>query len=109
VIPDGAYIPAEGMNGNGQRNTQGRVTSTYYSPTLKKGIAMGLLKHGPSRMGEVVEFTKMAGGTVKAKVVNPVFYGSERGEAGCLNRFRPLAGPAFDGLCQHPRDRAPWA
>jgi sarcosine oxidase subunit alpha len=73
VIEDGAYIPAEGVNGNGQRNTQGRVTSTYFSPTLKKGIAMGLLKHGPSRMGEVVEFTKMAGGTVKAKVVNPVF------------------------------------
>jgi sarcosine oxidase, subunit alpha len=73
VIEDGAYIPAEGMNANNQRNTQGRVTSTYYSPTLKKGIAMGLLKHGPARMGEVVEFTKMAGGTVKARVVNPVF------------------------------------
>lgn len=73
VIEDGAYIPAEGVNGNGQRNVQGRVTSTYYSPTLKKGIAMGLLQNGPGRMDEVVEFTRMSGGTTKARVVNPVF------------------------------------
>ncbi len=32
VIPDGCYIVADGMNANGQRNMQGRVTSTYYSP-----------------------------------------------------------------------------
>jgi sarcosine oxidase, subunit alpha len=74
VIPDGAYIVADGTNANGQRNTQGRVTSTYYSPTLKQGIAMGLLKQGPSRMGEVVEFNTVAGGTVKAKVRETVFY-----------------------------------
>ena len=74
VIPDGAYIIAEGRNANGQRNTQGRVTSTYYSPTLKKGIAMGLIRHGPDRMGEVVEFNTVAGGTVKARIVDPVFY-----------------------------------
>ena len=44
------------MNANGQGNTQGRVTSTYYSPTLKRGIAMGLIKGGLERMGDVVEF-----------------------------------------------------
>ncbi|WP_137112957.1 sarcosine oxidase subunit alpha family protein [Rhodobacter sp. SY28-1] len=74
VIPDGSYIIADGTNANGQRNTQGRVTSTYYSPTLKRGIAMGLLKHGPSRMGEVVEFNTVAGGTVKARVRDTVFF-----------------------------------
>jgi len=74
VIADGAYIPAAGANANGQRNVQGRVTSTYHSPTLGKGIAMGLLHRGPARMGEVVEFTAEGGGTVKARVVNPVFY-----------------------------------
>jgi sarcosine oxidase subunit alpha len=56
VLPDGAYAMAEGENANGQRNTQGRVTSTYHSPTLGKGIAMGLVLHGPDRMGEVIEF-----------------------------------------------------
>ena len=74
VIPDGAYVIADGVNANGQRNTQGRVTSTYHSPTLNRGIAMGLLKHGPDRMGEVVEFNTVAGGTVKARVRDTVFY-----------------------------------
>lgn len=75
VIADGAYVPAPGVNGNGQRNVQGRVTSTYLSPTLKKGIAMGLLKNGPQRMGEIVEFTTADGkGMVQARVTSPVFY-----------------------------------
>jgi sarcosine oxidase subunit alpha len=74
VIPDGAYVLAEGVNANGQRNVQGRVTSTYYSPTLKRGIAMGLLRHGPGRLGEVVEFNTVSGGTVKARVRDTVFY-----------------------------------
>ncbi|MDP3265022.1 MAG: sarcosine oxidase subunit alpha family protein [Tabrizicola sp.] len=74
AIPDGAYIVADGTNGNGQRNVQGRVTSTYHSPTLKRGIAMGLLKHGPQRMGEVVEFNTIQGETVKARVRDTVFF-----------------------------------
>ena len=77
VIPDGSYIIADGTNANGQRNTQGRVTSTYYSPTLNRGIAMGLLKHGPNRMGEVVEFNTVAGDTVKARVRDTVFFDKE--------------------------------
>jgi sarcosine oxidase, subunit alpha len=68
---------ASGSNDNGQRNTEGRVTSTYYSPTLKRGIAMGLIKHGPARKGETVEFNKVDGSTVKAKIVDPVFYDKE--------------------------------
>jgi len=74
VIPDGAYVLAEGSNANGQRNTQGRVTSTYHSPTLNRGIAMGLLHRGPDRMGEVVAFNTVAGGTVQARVRDTVFY-----------------------------------
>ncbi|SNS22103.1 sarcosine oxidase subunit alpha [[Luteovulum] sphaeroides subsp. megalophilum] len=74
VLPDGAIAPAAGSNGNGQRNTQGRVTSTYWSPTLKKGIAMGLVHRGTDRMGEVIEFPKIWGGVVQARIVDPVFY-----------------------------------
>ena len=77
VIPDGAYAVGEGVNENGQRNTQGRVTSTYHSPTLGRGIAMGLVLHGPDRMGEVIEFPKVDGTSVKAKIVNPVFFDPE--------------------------------
>ncbi|MCM2561239.1 sarcosine oxidase subunit alpha family protein [Lutimaribacter sp. EGI FJ00015] len=74
VLPDGAYAVAEGTNANGQRNMQGRVTSTYYSPTLKRGIAMGLVRHGPDRMGEVLEFPGTDGTTHKARIVEPVFF-----------------------------------
>ncbi|WP_425044172.1 sarcosine oxidase subunit alpha family protein [Primorskyibacter sp. S87] len=74
VLPDGAYAVAEGVNENGQRNMIGRVTSTYHSPTLGKGIAMGLIKHGPDRMGEVVEFPGTEGKTYQARIVDPVFY-----------------------------------
>ena len=77
VLPDGAYIPAEGHNANGQRNTQGRVTSTYHSPTLGRGIAMALIKHGPDRMGEVVDVPRIGGEVVRAKIVAPCFYDKE--------------------------------
>ena len=74
VIPDGAYAVAAGSNTNGQRNTEGRVTSTYYSPTLKRGIAMGLVLRGPERVGETVEFSRLDGTTIKARIVDPVAY-----------------------------------
>ncbi len=74
VIPDGAYAVGEGVNANGQRNMIGRVTSTYYSANLGKGIAMGLIKHGPDRMGEIVEFPGTDGKTYKAKIVDQIFY-----------------------------------
>ncbi len=81
VLPDGVYAPAEGHNANGQRNTQGRVTSTYYSPMLNKGIAMGLVKHGPARMGEVIDFLGDKGAVIKARIVDPVFYDKEGAKA----------------------------
>ena len=77
VLPDGAYIVAEGRNANGQRNTQGRVTSTYYSPTLKRGIAMALISHGPERMGETVDVPRIGGDVVRAKIVETCFYDKE--------------------------------
>lgn len=74
VLPDGSYGVAQGHNANGQANVQGRVTSTYYSPTMDRGIAMGLVLNGPDRMDEVIAFNKVDGSTVDAKIVSPVFY-----------------------------------
>ena len=74
VLADGAYGIADGTNANGQVNTQARVTSTYHSPTLGKGIAMGLVHYGPDRMGEVITFTSEGPTPVRAKIVSPVFY-----------------------------------
>ena len=81
VLPDGVYAVAPGVNANGQRNTQGRVTSTYLSPTLNKPIAMGLVLHGPDRMGEVLEFPVQGAETYKARIVDPVFYDKEGSRA----------------------------
>ena len=77
VLEDGSYAIAKGQNANGQTNTEGRVTSTYHSPTLGKGIALGLVHNGPDRMGEVLSFTKIGAPPVKAKIVSPVFYDPE--------------------------------
>ena len=77
VLADGAYAIAEGTNANGQFNTQGRVTSTYYSPTLGRGIAIGLVHKGLDRMGEVISLTKIGASPVPAKIVSPVFYDPE--------------------------------
>ncbi len=76
VLPDGAYAQGDGENANGQKVVIGRVTSTYYSPTLKKGIAMGLVLHGPDRMGEVISFPTVDGTNtvIKARICDPVFY-----------------------------------
>ncbi|MFC6637528.1 sarcosine oxidase subunit alpha family protein [Sulfitobacter sp. JBTF-M27] len=77
TLPDGAYAVGEGTNENGQKNMIGRVTSTYHSPTLGKGIAMGLVLHGPDRMGEVLSFPGTDGKTYEAKIVDPVFCDKE--------------------------------
>lgn len=84
VLDDGAYAIAPGHNANHQHNTQGRVTSTYHSPTLGRGIAMGLVLNGPDRMGEVLEFTTVGYDpaatepvTMKARIVSPVFFDPE--------------------------------
>ena len=74
TLPDGAYALGEGENENGQKVMQGRVTSTYHSPTLDRGIAMGLVLNGPDRMGEVLTFPGTDGKTYEAMIVDPVFY-----------------------------------
>ncbi|MFN3953512.1 MAG: sarcosine oxidase subunit alpha family protein [Pararhodobacter sp.] len=74
VLPDGALSALPGTNANGQRRTQGRVTSTYFSPTLGKGIAMALVHRGPERMGEVIDFLGEDGKPIPARICDPVFY-----------------------------------
>ena len=81
VLPDGVYAVADGVNANRQRNVQGRVTSTYMSPTLDRPIAMALVKHGPDRMGEELEFPVAGQESYRARIVDPVFYDKEGSRA----------------------------
>jgi sarcosine oxidase, subunit alpha len=55
----------------------GQGTSTYYSPTLDRSIAMALIENGRKRMGETVSFPLDGGKVVKAKITDPVFYDKE--------------------------------
>jgi sarcosine oxidase subunit alpha len=74
VLPEGAHMVTDRVNANGQKVAEGRVTSTYYSPTLKRGIALALVARGPQRMGEVVQVGRTDGSRIAARIASPVFY-----------------------------------
>lgn len=51
----------------------GHVTSSYYSPTLKSGFALAVVKGGHQRMGETVYLPMVDGKTHAAEIVSPIF------------------------------------
>ena len=59
---------------DGGRPTVGFVTSAGYSPTLERGVALGLLEGGRARMGEELE---LAGAGRRVRVVAPAAYDPE--------------------------------
>jgi sarcosine oxidase subunit alpha len=77
VLPDGIYAVDGTTTDTGIKNMVGRVTSSYHSPTLERSIAMGLVLHGATRMGETVDFAALDGSLIKAKIVDPVFLDKE--------------------------------
>jgi sarcosine oxidase subunit alpha len=81
VLPPGAYAVTEAINDNYQRVTEGRVTSSYMSVNLRRGIAFGLVRRGPERMGEVLRFPVGEGRVMKARIVGPVFLADAGGQA----------------------------
>jgi sarcosine oxidase subunit alpha len=77
VLPDGAYA-VEKVMAKPPMKTIGQVTSSYFSPTLNRSIAMALIENGRARMGETLAFP-LSDAVVKAKVVEPVFF-DKKGE-----------------------------
>ena len=77
IIPDGAYATDGKIRDSGVKNMIGRVTSTYFSPTLNRSIAMGLVEFGPDRMGEIIDFPTLYGKIIKAEICNQVFLDPE--------------------------------
>ena len=76
VLPDGAHAISE-IEGNGKPVIIGYVTSTYFSPTLKRSIALGLIEGGLDRKDEIIDFSVDDKRVVKARIVEPVFYDPE--------------------------------
>ena len=75
VLPDGAYA-VKAVKDKPPMEMIGQVTSSYHSPTLGRSIAMALIRNGRARMGETISFP-LEGKTVRAKIVDPVFYDKE--------------------------------
>ena len=67
-LPTGAHV----TSGAGRaRQSQGYVTSSYFSPSLGRPIALGWVEAGLSRMGETVSIYHL-GAERRATIVNPV-------------------------------------
>ncbi|WP_416897180.1 MAG: sarcosine oxidase subunit alpha family protein [Minwuia sp.] len=60
----------------------GHITSSYYSPNLKRSIAMALVKSGGQRMGETVWISRMDDKPMPAKIVEYDFMGPKEGDVG---------------------------
>ncbi|MDZ4869592.1 MAG: sarcosine oxidase subunit alpha family protein [Alphaproteobacteria bacterium] len=71
-LPIGAHIvdPSEAAD---TRRTHGWVTSTCFSPTLERPVALALVENGRARMGEIVTLTSTHGRR-SATVVGPCAY-----------------------------------
>src|SRR3546814_10037651 len=73
--------------------SQGHVTSVAYSGVLDRWIALGLLEHGPGRIGEIIVAASPVRGTrIAVEVCSPVFFDArgERLRARSAFRFRIL-------------------
>ena len=76
VIPEGSQIVAGPFQGD-TAPMLGHVTSSYYSPILKRSIAMAVVKGGLDKIGETVTIPLSSGKQIAAKVTSSVFYDSE--------------------------------
>jgi len=78
VLRAGAHFLPLGAGATAD-NDQGYMTSVAFSPTLGHWIGLGLLQHGPQRIGEQVRaYDPVRGGDVEVEVCDPVFVDPER-------------------------------
>lgn len=76
-IPRGAQLVA-GNNHRPSKPIMGHVTSTCYSPTLERPVALALLSGGRARYGERLQaMSPLAGSNVEVEVGHHVFYDPE--------------------------------
>lgn len=75
ILPEGAQIVAD-PGGAAPVPMLGHVTSSYWSETLGRSIALALLKDGPSLVDRIVH-APLGSRTVACQVTRPVFYDPE--------------------------------
>jgi sarcosine oxidase, subunit alpha len=79
VLPEGAQILNTPAPSNAPTAAQpvpifGHVTSSYFSPTLQRSVALALVKSGASRMGETIYVATKEGRSLPATISSPVFF-----------------------------------
>lgn len=71
ILPIGMHVAVS--RDDGTFESDGYITSTGYSPVLSRGVALGMIRHGESRIGETV-LIRGAAGIHQARVVRPAAY-----------------------------------
>ena len=72
-LPTGAHgVETDG----GKRRSIGFVTSSYFSPTLDRPIALGLIERGQERMGEEIALVHL-GNAMRAVISQPCAFDVE--------------------------------
>ena len=74
VLEEGAQIVLE-LNQSPVKML-GHVTSSYFSPNLKKSIALAVVKSGKDMKGRKL-IIPMEGRSIKVTVVDPIFFDKE--------------------------------
>ena len=72
-LPTGAHAVE---TSGGKRRSIGFVTSSYFSPTLNRPIALGLIERGQERMGEEIALVHL-GNTMRAVISQPCAFDVE--------------------------------
>ena len=75
ILEEGAQIVSE-IKKNPPMNMIGHVTSSYYSPNLKKSIALAVIKNGKKLKGKKL-YVPMIDKTIEVTVSDPVFLDKE--------------------------------
>lgn len=73
VLPEGGQL-LEQPNKKVPAAMQGYVTSSYFSATLGKSIALSMVKGGLERLGETLYCATKDGRFIEARIVSPTFY-----------------------------------
>lgn len=81
VIEEGAQLIEMSVEPHPPVPMIGYVTSSYYSPNLKRSIALALVNAGGERMGGTIYVSRQGKDTVPARIAEPDFLSASGSEA----------------------------
>ena len=75
ILPEGSHIVEKALK-QPPMKMLGHVTSSYYSPNLKKSIALAVVRGGKNMLGQKL-FIPMEDKNINVTIVEPVFFDKE--------------------------------